>query len=248
MRVVKKPERMNILLVGANYLGKTSFISTITKKETESLEEFSEHDTVISGVPIHFIECRGYGSTSDTANRFARIEAFIRERSKKFLVEETKVVRDPDFEDSRVHLVILFASVTHRGVKAYDLSLLSLLHKKANVLVILPKSDYHTEEEIKEIRDKVKSQLQEIKIDLFSLHELPQENTPAAIVTAQPPTDREQSLYTHRETPSGNITIEDVKHSEISTLMSALLAARLDLIHTTDTHFYEKYRAAMLSE
>ncbi|KAI5185892.1 hypothetical protein NEHOM01_1142 [Nematocida homosporus] len=245
MRIPKGCERLNVLLVGASSLGKTSFLSTLGQTSLTQEGEFSEHKLMVENQPVYFYEARGYGTTGDMAESFAKIEGFVRERYREHLVEETKIHRDVFFEDKRIHLVLVFLSVNNRGIKDYDLTLLKLLHTKTNLILVIPKCDYHTETELSDLRAKISSCLSENKIDLFETNEIPKEKQPLALLAADKKSI-DGKPFSGRELPCGRVLISNPEHSDFELFTMLLTSARADLLSTTHFHFYEKYRIAML--
>ncbi|KAI5179697.1 hypothetical protein NEOKW01_0160 [Nematocida sp. AWRm80] len=233
------------MLVGASGLGKTSFISTLAREEKESLGEFSEHKIVLDGKEVFIYDHRGYGSKQDIQEKFSLIDTFIKERYKEYLIEETKIERDPFFDDRRIHLLILFISSGTRGMKEYDLTLLKLLHNKLNIITVIPKCDYFLKEELQQQKEKIRQVIQENKIDLFELE--PAENIPLAIFSATK-SSTVGPVYQTRELPTGVIQTHNEDHSDYQKFLQILSQERNDLQNTTHLHFYEKYRSAMLRE
>ncbi|KAI5191141.1 septin 7 [Nematocida sp. AWRm77] len=247
MRISRKRERLNILLVGASGVGKSSFISTVAQNTLESVGEFAEHLITIGGKDVCFYDTRGYGAKGRTSEKLAKIVAFIKDGYKEYLLEETKVERDPEVEDRRVHLVLHFLSVSSRGIKEHDLSLLKLLHTKANVITVIPKCDYHTDEELQRIRERVQRVFAEHKIDLFSTEEVPHEKQPMALFSGDAYLVDGQ-VYVGRVFATGKPLVANELHSDYLLFQKVLSDARKDLLDTTHLHFYELYRSAMLSE
>lgn len=246
MRCRRRSKNVNILLVGASGVGKTSFIQTVAGSEVESLGELAEHQVVLSGCPMRLYDFRGYGSQSNVQEKFAKIDMLVRESYKKFLLEETKIDRDPFLEDGRIHLLVLFSSPANKGMKDYDITLLRMMNKKVNTLVVIPKCDYYTAEELQSQKRKISELLKTNNIDTFGVEES-EDATIFALFSAEK-TAVNGPAYTERTLPLGTASITNEEHSDYSAFLRLLETSHEDLIELTHTHFYEKYRAAMLGE
>lgn len=247
MRIAKQSDRLNVLLVGASGTGKSAFLSSLMEQAVESAGEFSEYPISLGDQTVHFYDSRGYGVKTNLPEKLAAIDAFIKEKYKEFLLEETKVKRDPSFSDQRIHLVVHFLSVSAHGMKDYDLSLLKLLHSKVNVITVIPKCDHHTAHELQQLREKIQGLIAEHKLDLFITAEVPPEQQPVALFSAdQTPIDGK--AFAGRILPAGTPLLDNDQHSDLRLFLRVLAEARQDLRETTHLHFYELYRSAMLSE
>ncbi|OAG28955.1 septin 3/9/12 [Nematocida displodere] len=225
MRVGKKRERLNVLFAGVSGSGKSIFAGTLRKDADLEVVEMSVPDNGRSSTYIY--DMKGYGIKNDLSERFEEIEVFIKSRYKEYLKEEIRVEREA-YEDRRIHLVVLFLAVSSRGMKEHDLFLLKHLQKMANVIVVIPKSDYHTKEELAEIRERVRERVHESAIDLFTITEVPEEALPMAVIG------------------KASSQVDPKMHSDVEMFDHFLASARVDLIDTTHQHFYEGFRRTVL--
>lgn len=246
MKYKKRTRTMNILIVGASNTGKTSFIQTLAGAKIESEGEIAEHSLQLNSNSLRIYDLRGYGAKQNTPEIFSKIDSFVRDGYKSFLLEETKIERDPFFEDKRIHLMVLFGSMSNRGIKEYDITLLRMMNKKVNTLVIIPKCDYYTKEEIDTQKRKITDLLKYNNIDTFGV----EENEEASIYALFSAEEKGQSNapYKTRELPSGVVSLENENHSDYASFIRLLEGSYEGLLEITHTHFYEKYRTAMLNE
>ncbi|KAI5167093.1 hypothetical protein NEIRO02_1673 [Nematocida sp. AWRm79] len=245
MKYRKRNKNINILFVGASNTGKTSLIKSMASAELLSEGDITEHQIFINEKGIKIFDTRGYGTDRNTDTKIKQIEIFIRDRYKSFLLEETKIQRDPFLEDSRIHLMVLFASPASKGIKDYDIVLLRLLSNKVNTLVIIPKCDYYTAEEIQVQKRKISDLLKLNNINTFGVEEDEDAYVFALFSGERSPVD---STYKERALPHGIADTTNEKHSDYISFMNMLDEAREDLLDLTHTHFYENYRTGMLSD
>lgn len=242
MRIKKKQERLNVLLLGASGTGKTSFLRTLAGRSLEALGEYAEYKLPCGDKDVHFYDARGYGTQQNTLEKFSWIDAFIRHKYREYLRRETQVHRDLTAEDTRIHLVIVFLSVSSAGIKEYDIHLLQMLHEVVNVIVVVPKADYYAEGELETQKEKIRDALRNHSINLFDLEEeeIPGCALPLSIVTGSP--EGKHLEYDQRSVAYGSIAVDNKAFSDYTVLKSVITRARNDLIETTHAYFYEKYR------
>ncbi|KAI5190945.1 cell division control protein 11 [Nematocida minor] len=244
MKYMKRSSNLNVLLVGASNSGKTSFVRTLAAAEVESEGEMAEHQISVNNSAIKIYDCRGYGREQDMQEKFASIDVFVRDGNKSFLQEEIKIERDPHFEDKRIHLMVLFSSPAYKGMKDHDITLLRMMNTKVNTLVVIPKCDYYTKEELGLQKRKIIDLLKSNNIDTFGVEEH-EDATVYALFSAEKKMI-DGALYAGRELPCGTAKVENSEHSDYLEFLKILEHSREDLVGITHTHFYEKYRTAML--
>ncbi|KAI5171069.1 septin 7 [Nematocida sp. LUAm3] len=245
MRILKKGTRLNLLLVGASGVGKSSFIQSVSKKPIESTGDFSTHSTEIEGQSVYFYEARGYGDAINIEDRFYEIKEFICKRFRDHLNEENKIDRDMFTGDRRIHLVIFFVSPSAQGIKEQDLNLLKRLHTLVNCIIVIPKSDYYTDEELSGIKEKINVTMGDNQIDLFEVNEVSSGDLPFSIVCGNK-VSNDGVEFGSRVNPFGVISLKDERFSNYSLLLKMFSFARDDLLNTTHLYFYEKYRTEIL--
>ncbi|KAI5161292.1 cell division control protein 11 [Nematocida ausubeli] len=245
MKYQRRNRNINILFAGASNTGKTQFIKTLAGADVVSEGEVSEHQIFLNGNGIKIIDTRGYGTDKSTDEKIKTIEILVKNRYKRFLMEETKIKRDPFMEDPRIHLMVLFASPASKGMKDYDIILLRLMNNKVNTLVVIPKCDYFTPEELQLQKRKIADLLKLNKIDTFGVEE-----DEDAIIYGVFGAEKNvmNNTYKERVLPHGTADITNESHSDYASFVEILTTAREDLLDLTHVHFYENYRKSMLSE
>ncbi|KAH9385807.1 septin 6/8/11 [Nematocida major] len=249
MKYERRQKPLNILLVGGFNTGKTEFIRTLAGTELESSGESPEHELRLNTRSVKITELRGYGRDQNTPEKLAKIDHFVRDSYKGFLMQETKIDRNPFFDDKRVHLLVIFISPAGIGLKESDISLLKIMNKKVNILVVIPKCDYYTAEELLDLKGKIASLLKANEIDTFGADS----GEDAVIFSLFSGEKNVKTLgysgaYEHRDHAVGVSTVKEEAHSEYLAFLEFIEKSHEDLIELTHVHFYERYRSAMLSE
>lgn len=248
------------MAVGPKGSGKSSFFNNMIGKNIVKSSCSGEIDLYMMNIEcdgtiqkIAFIDTPGFGTTINDESLQESIVDYIKEQFNSFIEEESKIRRNHNYEDTRVHCLLYFIPSSSYGLKPKDISFLKKVNKLVNIIPIISKSDGLSIDEISEIKALVVSQLKYNKIDFFNFE---QEDFPLALknlhINEKVPflsinsIDAEEisSLKRH---PAGTI---DVTNSEICDSMlirELLLSSYIELlIDTTSNELYERYRTAAL--
>merc|ERR1712176_641371 len=174
----KKPQVFTTMLVGQRGSGKTSFINSLFDQQLVQIKAGEEnHDSFnmyVSDVDmeglrrkITIVDTPGFGSTLNNTHIHESIVIFLRKQFCKSLAEETKIKRNPNAEDTRVHVMIYFIPARCGKLRMSDIQFLKKVDKLVNIIPVISKADTLTSTELKSFKEKVKEQIVEHKIRMF---------------------------------------------------------------------------------
>lgn len=260
----KRPQIFTTMLVGAKGSGKTSFINSLFDQQLvklsdeESQEAFNVYvsDVDMEGIrrKISIVDTPGFGSTSNDTFIHDSIIVFLRKQFCKYLTEETKINRNPNAEDSRVHAMVYFIPSRCGGLRLSDITFLKKVDRLVNIVLVISKADALTITELKAFKAKVQDQVVENDLKIFSFHregmhdadvglEL-QKKQPFTVISF----DSLKNDVNNRVYPWGTPGTMNVDHCDFKILREILLSSYTDiLIEETNENLYETYRANVLS-
>lgn len=252
MRSLKS--RFNIMLVGPKNIGKSTFINTMVESEiavnTDDLNTY-ELDINCEGVDKTVVMSESPGLNQiDNTERVTALVNYIKQQFDLYLQEETKISRNTDYKDSRIHCLLYFIKPVVNGLNPCDIEILNKLTKYTNVILVVGKSDALSACELQECKRNVKKQIDENKLPIFNFeiygHQILMnsenlvENIPFSVIGSHTKTRQ----YTHK-----TINIEDKGVCDIMLLREVLLGNYVDfLIDYTAKVLYERYRTEVLNQ
>lgn len=260
----KKPQVFTTMLVGQRGCGKTSFINSlfdqqlvkISSEETHEAFNVYVSDVDMEGLrrKISIVDTPGFGSTLNDTFIHDSIVVFLRKQFCKFLTEETKINRNPNAEDTRVHAMIYFIPSRCGGLRKADVTFLKKIDKLVNVILVISKADTLTPTELKTFKMNVKEQIEKNKIRIFNFHKetLHDADVGLELQKKQPFTvisfDSLKNDVNNRIYPWGTPGTMNVDHCDFKILREIILSSYTDiLIEETNEDLYENYRSEVLS-
>lgn len=196
---------------------------------------------------ITAIDTPGLGATFDDRNIISVIINFVKMQYDKYLAEETKVRRNPLFEDTRIHCLVYFLTPHVNGLKESDIVFLKEVCTLVNIIPVIGKADCLCDEERKELRVNVKRQFKENGIKIFDFkgyemmgnREELGDKVPFTVICGE---DRER-VYKW-----GKAETDNADHCDFIILREVMLSSHCEsLIDNTDCEIYETYRTNVLS-
>lgn len=175
-----------------------------------------------------------------------------------FLREETRIRRNPKFQDTRVHVLLYFIPPKSCGLRQPDIQFMKMVSNRVNVIPVIAKSDGLTSNEVEEIKSTIKKQIQEHKIVVFNfpsdveqdsfemqtLNDELRKLIPFTVIGAENVADNPRG----RKYDWGRAEVDNVKHCDFSRLRSVVLGSHFDeLKDVTSEIIYENYRTETLS-
>lgn len=249
------------MVAGCKGAGKSSFFNTLFNNNIVPLESSEDINLYMLNVDcegvsqkVSLIDTPGFGNTLVDTEVQENIISFIKMQFDAFIEEESKIRRDPTFEDTRIHCLLYFISSTGNGLKQTDISFLSKVKNLVNIVPVISKSDGISGTERQNLKNKIKEQLISNDIDIFdfenneyyeNINEEENINNfiPFSIVSAS----EENVTSRSRKFKWGTVEVDNIEHCDFSVLKEILLGTHLSVfIEFTASELYEKYRCAVL--
>lgn len=212
------------------------------------------------------IDTPGFGDHVDNSESWEPIEEYIENQYSRYLAAESRLKRKPHFKDSRVHCCLYFVPPRVHGLRQIDLTFMKRLHEQVVIVPVIAKSDSLTPEERKTMKARIRNQLEEAQIHVYYFPDC--QETPLALDTSEYTSETKFSVdISHqpfnvigsnfvmdgrlraRKYPWGIVDIENEEHSDLKMLRQCLMQTNMyNLIDTTNTIFYERYRRSRLEK
>ncbi|CAI7175385.1 CGH_1_collapsed_G0006640.mRNA.1.CDS.1 [Saccharomyces cerevisiae] len=217
--------------------------------------EMNEDDTVF----FNLIMTHGIGENLDDSLCSEEVMSYLEQQFDIVLAEETRIKRNPRFEDTRVHVALYFIEPTGHGLREVDVELMKSISKYTNVLPIITRADSFTKEELTQFRKNIMFDVERYNVPIYKFEVDPEDDDlesmeenqalaslqPFAIITSD--TRDSEGRYV-REYPWGIISIDDDKISDLKVLKNVLFGSHLqEFKDTTQNLLYENYRSEKLS-
>ena len=219
----------------------------------ESRESQQEDETIL------FNLISAHGENLDDSLCFDEITLYLEQQFDIVLAEETRIRRNPRFEDTRVHIALYFIEPTGHGLRQVDIELMKRMSRYTNVLPIISKADSFTKEELAQFRKNIMDDIERFHVPVFKFDVDPEDDDletieenqalanlqPFAVVCSDLKNERGQYV---RHYPWGTVDINDEKASDLHVLKNVLFGSHLqEFKDTTQNLLYENYRAEKLS-
>lgn len=257
-----KPQ-LTFMVLGRKSTGKSTFLNTLLNLKTNPNNDINMYllDIECEGMykKITAIDTPGLNEFIVDKIRIDNIVNFIKHQHDLYLMEETKVSRNINFIDTRVHCLIYFISPSK--LTEYDVEYLKAVNMLVNIIPVIGKGDSLSYEEEKAYKIKIRNILEKNEIRCFDLENKKRnrENKDGE-VEEECEEEYEDGLYKKmpfcivsgesrmRDYESGRIEVDNPNHCDFSVLKDILFNTHCEaLIEQTDLVIYEKYRTEVLS-
>lgn len=228
---------------------------------TETSVEIVDEDD--SKILLTIINTPGFGENLNNEVCINELSNFLEQQFDLVLAEETKVNRNPRFQDTRVHLCLYFIEPTGHGLKELDVNTMSSISKYVNILPIVSRADSFTQNELKLFKKSIMDDINKFKIPIFNFKVDQDEEDdqdiinesiylsnlqPFSIITSDETIESQGLLKRVRTYPWGVIDVMDPANSDFPILKSVLLGSHLqEFKDITHDFLYETYRTERLS-
>lgn len=270
------------MLAGMEGLGKSTFINTLLEsdsitKPTPFLppsEAHLERKPAIEVIPVGereffgnklsltFLDVQNYGESMVNKESFSVLLDYVEARYKEFLEEESRVKRNPRFEDNRVDVCLYFLPPTGKGLGALDRLAMQVLGQRVNIIPVLAKADAYSAAELSLAKSLIMHDIREAGIQIFDFA-IDVENSPVQVMDEEVEegemlqkmipfsvlgADPEQRPRIGRGYKWGFAEANDEKISNLGKLKSVLFSSHLLAIkEKTQAVLYETFRTEVLS-
>ena len=202
----------------------------------------------------------GLGENLNNELCFDEIVSYLEQQFDSVLAEETRIRRNPRFQDTRVHVALYFIEPTGHGLRELDVETMKRLSRYTNVLPIISRADSFSPEELKRFKKNIMEDIDRFNVPIYKFEvdeneddlETIEENRalaniqPFSIICADQ-RDSVTGKY-YRQYPWGKIDIDNENISDLKLLKRVLFGSHLqEFKDTTQNLLYENYRAEKLA-
>ncbi|ORX63385.1 cell division/GTP binding protein [Basidiobolus meristosporus CBS 931.73] len=275
----KKGLQFTIMVVGASGLGRTTFVNTLCEKKifpnrTEFDPETAHVPKPIEIRPVNteleedsmrialtVVDTPGFGDGIDNENSFREILNYVEQRYDIILSEESRIRRNPKFQDNRVHALIYFITPTGHSLREMDIELMKRLGPRVNIIPVIGKADTLTPSELATFKKRVMADIEYYRIPIYHFpndhdddEEMIAENNelrallPFAVIGSEEEFIVDGVKVRGRRYPWGHVDVDNPEHCDFDRLRFMLLNSHMtDLRELTHNVLYENYRTEKLS-
>ncbi|KAJ3365065.1 hypothetical protein GGF32_000245 [Allomyces javanicus] len=277
----KKAFQFNMIVVGASGLGKSTFVNTlcgqqvIPRRAVDDPSQCAIEKTItINPITVEIeedgmkmqltvVDTPGFGDNIDNSSNFAEILGYIERQYDDVLAEESKIKRNPKFNDNRIHVLLYFIQPTGHSLREIDIELMKRLSARVNIIPCIAKADSLTPKELADFKKRIMEDIRYYGIQVYDFpfdeededEETVEENMelrallPFAVVGSDEEINVNGRLIRARQYPWGVVEVENLKHCDFARLRYVLLSSHLqDLKELTHDVLYEAYRSEKLSK
>jgi len=184
--------------------------------------------------------------------------AFIEQTYDEVFEEESRVRRNPKFEEHRVHAILYLIEPTTLELKPVDAEFIRKLSARANVIPLIAKADGLTAIERQKFKNQLNADFARLGIDVYTFSEvvdnelapgfeIRKEMQPFSVIGSVDPLPH--GAKKGRPYPWGYAESENLSHCDLKSLVTALFTVyRDELKEVTEDNLYEKYRTEKLEQ
>jgi len=280
-RAAKKGFQFNIIVVGASGLGKATFVNTLCGEKviqrvvSDNPADLADEKPISinpytveiddDGIKLQMtvIDTPGFGDSINNSNNFNQILGYLEKQYDDVLAEESKIKRNPKFQDNRVHCLLYFIPPTGHSLREIDITLMKKVATRTNIIPVIAKADTLTPPELAAFKQRVMEDIRAYGIQIYDFpfsedvddEETVSENRelramlPFAVIGCDEEIDVGGKKVRGRKYPWGIVEVENLNHCEFTRLRYVLLSSHLqELKEITHDVLYEQYRSEKLSK
>ncbi|KAJ3233264.1 hypothetical protein HDU81_002357 [Chytriomyces hyalinus] len=280
-KAAKKGLVFTIMIVGASGCGKSTFINTlcenpvILRKDHTDAEKAAQLKTVglapttveldEDGLKLSLtvVDTPGFGDNINNEPAFEDILGYIEHQYEEILAQESRIKRNPRFQDNRVHVLLYFIQPSGHSLREMDIEFMRLLGARVNVIPVIGKADSMTPQELNAFKKRIMEDISHYKIPIYDFpydeeeddEETIEENNelrsllPFSVIGSEDEVVISGRRVRCRQYPWGVVEVDNSKHCDFSKLRYMLLSSHLhDLKDITHDVLYETWRTEKLSK
>eukprot|EP01147_Barroeca_monosierra_P003049 gene3049-5829_t len=261
---------LNLILVGATGLGKSTFIDTLFKTDVSWRSNTESSAIAIpSTIEIHTLthvleekgmklklnvtDTPGFSDAVDNTQCWQPICEFIDFQHSAYLDAELAVERDVHIPDTRVHACLYFIEPTGHGLSMLDIEAMQQLQERVNIIPVIAKADSFTTAELVHFKARIREDMESANVRVFPqprpFHTQEEAAVALRLADMQPFGVIGQNYVDPqtgsriRKTRFGVIEIDNSDHCDMPQLQAMLLREQMnDLRQVTKEVHYENYR------
>jgi len=272
------------MVAGKEGMGKSTFIDTLLEEtivpktplvppeqahleRQVTIEQYNiEKEFFGNRVSLTFLDVINFGHSMSAEASFSILLDFIESRYREYLEEETRIKRNPKFEDNRVDVLLYFIEPTGKGLTRFDRQAIKALAKRVNVIPVLAKGDSYSPDELVLMKQLVMEDIRREGIQIYdftiesededdeeaqfeeedsgSENEKLRKMLPFCVIGADP----EFFPKRGRSYPWGFADADNEQFSNLIALKNVLFGTHLqDIKEKTQNVLYENFRTEILS-
>ncbi|KAJ1568738.1 hypothetical protein HK405_014394 [Cladochytrium tenue] len=280
-KAVKKGLNFTIMVVGPSGCGKSTFVNTLCesdvlpKKDYSNAEKAAIPKTVAIApttvemeedglkLSLTIVDTPGFGDNINNEGSFEEILSYIEKQYDEILAQESRIKRNPKFQDNRVHVLLYFIPPTGHALREMDIEFMRRLSPRVNVVPVVAKSDSMVPQELAAFKKRVMEDIAHYQIPIYNFpydeeeddEETIEENNelrallPFSVVGSEEEVIVNGRRVRCRQYPWGVVEVDNSRHCDFSKLRYMLLSSHLhDLKDITHDILYENYRTEKLSK
>lgn len=208
---------------------------------------------------FNLVNTHGVGENLDNSMCFDEITGYLEQQFDQVLAEETRIKRNPRFEDTRVHVALYFIEPTGHGLREMDVEMMKRLSRYTNVLPIISRADSFTRAELSKFKKQIMNDVEKYNVPVYKFDVDPEEDDletieenqglallqPFAVVSSDEKNSNGEYI---RSYPWGDLKVDDENVSDLRVLKNVLFGSHFqEFKDTTQNFLYENYRAEKLS-
>ncbi|VUZ53169.1 unnamed protein product [Hymenolepis diminuta] len=279
-KAVKKGFNFTLMIAGESGLGKSTLVNSLfmqdlykdrkpcdasdmIKKVTKIEKHQIELDERGVKLRLTIVDTPGFNDAVNAEDCWKPIEDYIDGTFEQYFKDECGLNRK-NIQDNRVHCCLYFISPYGHGLRQVDVEFMRRLQNKVNIVPVIAKADALTASELRDLKERIMSDLDRYKIDIYRLPECDSDEEeeikrldkeikavlPFAVIGSNCVIEGEGGKRVRgRQYPWGVVEVENPKHCDFTKLRIFLLKTHMqDLKDMTLEVHYENYRAKYITE
>ncbi|KAJ3051334.1 hypothetical protein HK097_007665 [Rhizophlyctis rosea] len=212
---------------------------------------------------LTIVDTPGFGDNINNEGSFHDIVEYVEKQYDIVLAEESRIKRNPKYQDNRVHALLYFIAPTGHSLREIDIEFMRRLGPRSNIIPVIAKADSLSPPELAAFKKAIMEDIAYYKIPIYNFpydeeeddEETIEENDelramlPFAVVGSEEEVILNGRRIRCRQYPWGYVDVDNPQHTDFSKLRFMLLSSHLqDLKEITHDHLYEQYRTEKLSK